>query len=216
MLAVAEDAVRQKWRGLRDTFRKELCKLEKKRSGDAADDEVSCKWQYFSSMFFIKDQFTPRKTSGNIPDIRHEISEPPVDEAQESLLDAAYSESEQSHLQTEVNVETDAEATFTRSSHSRKPLLVASNLQHTSTPSKRKRNEKDSALQKLIRVEEEKLRYFKQNSEKLQDDDRYFALSLVPYLRQLPTHRKMFARAKFQEILAQDCLLYTSPWKWRS
>ena len=100
------------------------------------------------------------------------------------------------------NVETDAEATFT--SHSKKPLSVASDLQHSSTSSKRKRNEKDSALQKLMGVEEEKLRYLKQNSEKLQDDDRYFALSLVPYLRQLPTHRKMFVRAKFQEILAQE------------
>lgn len=40
--------------------------------------------------------------------------------------------------------------------------------------------------------------------DQLLDDDHYFALSLVPYLRTLPTHRKMFVRTKIQEILTQE------------
>ncbi|KAG5893037.1 hypothetical protein JTB14_026589 [Gonioctena quinquepunctata] len=60
------DVVRQKWRGLRDTFRKELSKLDQKRSGDGADDEPQSKWQYFKNMLFIKDQFAPRQTIDTI------------------------------------------------------------------------------------------------------------------------------------------------------
>ncbi|KAG5888869.1 hypothetical protein JTB14_004822 [Gonioctena quinquepunctata] len=35
-------------------------------SGDGADNEPQSNWQYFKNMLFIKDQFSPRQTIGNI------------------------------------------------------------------------------------------------------------------------------------------------------
>ncbi|CAG9840659.1 unnamed protein product [Diabrotica balteata] len=46
--------------------RKEISKLNQKRNGDGADDKPQSKWHYFQNMAILKDQFTPRKRSGNI------------------------------------------------------------------------------------------------------------------------------------------------------
>lgn len=65
----------------------------------------------------------------------------------------------------------------------------------------------EDMLTEQINMTMSKRRYDKdtvQLPDHLLDDDHHFALSLVPYLRTLPTHRKLFVRAKFQEILAQE------------
>nr|CAI5845001.1 unnamed protein product [Callosobruchus analis] len=54
------EIAKTKWRGLRDTFRKELSKNPKKRSGDEGGIIKESKWAYFKSMEFLKDQFQKR------------------------------------------------------------------------------------------------------------------------------------------------------------
>ncbi|KAG5862240.1 hypothetical protein JTB14_018434 [Gonioctena quinquepunctata] len=116
------DVVRQKWRGLRDTFRKELSKLDQKRSGDGADDEPQSKWQYFKNMLFIKDQFAPRQTIGNIenatqystgaetdedaplgPMNNNDQSQLEIETDDQSQLDFATGDQSQAGIVTEIN-----------------------------------------------------------------------------------------------------------------
>lgn len=198
---ITEDVVRQKWRGLRDTFRKELSKLEQKRSGDAAD-ETSSKWQFFDSMFFVKDQFVPRKTTGNIPNTKTQ-TDSTCDETEENETSGlAYSENEQS--QTESNLETENEPVYVKFSHSNKRTSVEAESQLTDTPLKKKKNVRDTTMQQLLAIEKQKLSHFQHSSQQQQDDDYHFVLSLVPYIKQLPIHRKLFIRTKFQELLMHE------------
>ncbi|XP_026819314.1 uncharacterized protein LOC113557978 [Rhopalosiphum maidis] len=60
------EAAKTKWRGLRDTFRKELSKNPKKRSGDEGGIIKESRWVYFKSMEFLKDQFQKRQLQGNV------------------------------------------------------------------------------------------------------------------------------------------------------
>lgn len=51
---------------MRDTFRKELNKLPKTRSGQEGEVAKESKWPYFQNMLFLKDQFTGRKLQSSI------------------------------------------------------------------------------------------------------------------------------------------------------
>lgn len=52
---------------MRDTFRKEFNKLQKKKSGSEGGLIKESTWCYFQSMTFLKDQFQKRKLEGNVP-----------------------------------------------------------------------------------------------------------------------------------------------------
>ncbi|XP_055622295.1 transcription factor Adf-1-like [Toxorhynchites rutilus septentrionalis] len=183
----SEETVRKKWRGLRDTFRKELLKLEAKRAEKGDDSEVKCKWHCFKNMMFIKDQFVPRKPSGN---------EQPV--ASQVILFPEASCDYESELQPSPDI-TESEDSST--SYEQPPSALPVNR----ASSKRKNsNQKRVALHKTMKLEEQKPKLLEQRSQPPQDDDHYFCLSLVPYMRQLPIHRKMSIRAKFNEILAHE------------
>ncbi|KAJ8977834.1 hypothetical protein NQ317_011918 [Molorchus minor] len=62
-------AIKGRWRGLRDTFRKELSKLPKKRSGDEGGPTIKPAWPYYENLLFLKDQFASRTLNSNIPDV---------------------------------------------------------------------------------------------------------------------------------------------------
>ncbi|XP_064100404.1 transcription factor Adf-1-like [Macrobrachium nipponense] len=66
-LNTSSESAKTKWRGLRDTFRKELAKNPTKRSGDEGGIIKEYKWAYFKTMEFLKDQFQKRKLQGNVP-----------------------------------------------------------------------------------------------------------------------------------------------------
>lgn len=195
---------RQKWRGLRDTFRKELVKLQEKRSGGGAE-EISSKWQFFDNMLFVKDQFIPRKVTGNIPNnkIQEDSTYDETEESEPSEL--AHSDNEQSRTDREINLGIEIETPSVTQPTSSKRPLIETDSQQTSTSFKKMKSVKDTTMQKLLAIEEKKLSHLQKGSQQYQqqhnDDDYYFALSLVPYIRQLPTHRKLFIRTKFQELL---------------
>lgn len=62
-----------KWKNLRDNFRKELRKLLKSRSGDAATTPTP-RWIHFKCLDFLIDIMDPKQTAGNIPDTENVAS----------------------------------------------------------------------------------------------------------------------------------------------
>ncbi|XP_054288084.1 uncharacterized protein LOC129003799 [Macrosteles quadrilineatus] len=65
-LKTKQTAVRGKWKTLRDKFRTVLVSIPKPKSGDAQDCvDYTGEWKYYKSLIFLKDQFTPRQSSGN-------------------------------------------------------------------------------------------------------------------------------------------------------
>lgn len=60
------EKVKSKWKYLRDNFRKELAKLPVSHSGDSGGEEESSRWPHFKTLLFLKDQFIPRRSTGNL------------------------------------------------------------------------------------------------------------------------------------------------------
>lgn len=54
---------------------------------------------------------------------------------------------------------------------------------------------------KLLRIEEEKLKLFKQNT---QDSEMQFLMSLHPFLKQIPSSRRLAVRANIMQFLMNE------------
>lgn len=152
------------------------------------------KWQFFSNMMFIKDQFTPRTTTGNIPD--NQLVEICLsDKMESSTSKVIYDNSKRRQLPATVNEEMQLESIFTKS--------LSDSSEHISTPRKKK-NKRNSTLHKLVQLKSEELRYYKRSSKKFQNDDYHFVMSLLPYIKQLPIHRKLHVRTKIQQLVTDE------------
>lgn len=214
------DVLKAKWRGLRDNFRKELVKATEGRSGDAGGVKVTSKWPYFNMLLFLKDTMAQRSLKGNIPPLNIEQN---IDD-ENSVTDVEYDKIDGSQLNSdqedsnENNVSTMPKARFTEraTSDATIPSTVTTrkknvdvNLTVASEAPKTKKI-KSSVYEKMIAIEEEKLKAYKAKSkEKSMEDDSdfHFCMSLLPYMRKLPEEKKLSVRIKMQEILleAQQC-----------
>nr|CAI5850710.1 unnamed protein product [Callosobruchus analis] len=66
--------VADKWKNLRDYFRKELKKVPLTRSGDPGEEALKkSAWLHFKSLLFL-DQFLPRTSHSNLPYTDDEIT----------------------------------------------------------------------------------------------------------------------------------------------
>ncbi|XP_033247162.1 uncharacterized protein LOC117188051 isoform X2 [Drosophila miranda] len=79
--------------------------------------------------------------------------------------------------------------------------VVASNT-NTANAAKQLKNNLETSIDRLTSVSEQ-LSYIIQQSheEHVKDDDYYFAMSLVPSMRQMSLSRKLYVRAKIQEVI---------------
>ncbi|XP_017069077.1 uncharacterized protein LOC108106496 isoform X2 [Drosophila eugracilis] len=74
-----------------------------------------------------------------------------------------------------------------------------------SNAAKQLKNNLETSIDRLTTVSEQLSYIIQQNhEEQTKDDDYYFALSLVPMMRHLSLSRKMYVRAKIQEILFKE------------
>ncbi|XP_063226868.1 uncharacterized protein LOC134533313 [Bacillus rossius redtenbacheri] len=183
---VSVEELKKKWRGMRDTFGRELKKVTTTKSGQEANSDHLSKWPYFKMLLFLKPTMSRRDLKGNIP--------PTLDDA----------DSEGNSANT---------GTLAKSPDS--PVASNSNMSPSSlttvkTPNKsfklplkkhKKRNRADEIDEKLLQIEEKKLHCFQ---ETLNDSDSQFLMSLAPYLKELPKHRKLVARAKLQQVLIDE------------
>ncbi|XP_015039501.1 uncharacterized protein BEAF-32 isoform X2 [Drosophila pseudoobscura] len=133
----------------------------------------------------------------------------------EDIKDIIYSEdplcySPMHVMEEEVALESGEKVTVLNpSGHSRATIssapvvatVVASNT-NTANAAKQLKNNLETSIDRLTTVSEQ-LSYIIQHSheEHIKDDDYYFALSLVPSMRQMSLSRKLYVRTKIQEVI---------------
>lgn len=174
------DELKKKWRGLRDTFGKELKKLNNKKSGQAANAEQFSKWPYFQLLMFLQSTMSRRDLQGNVPDT-YESSD-----GEDSVNTNLSSNYTPSPLPGPSSEQSDQEIP----KHFKSPLKK-----------KAKRSQPQEIDAKLLEIEEEKLQYFKKSAN---DPDAQFLMSLLPFLKDIPKHRKLIVRSRLEQVLIDE------------
>lgn len=72
----------------------------------------------------------------------------------------------------------------------------------------KRRQTPDEIDDRLLQIEEEKLKCFQGNAN---DPDAQFLMSLLPFLKDIPTHRKLIVRTKIQQVLIEEQTAALSP-----
>ncbi|XP_046387258.1 uncharacterized protein LOC124156645 [Ischnura elegans] len=149
------------WKNLRDEFRKQYSKTP--RSGDAAPDSTSS-WKFFDSMLFLRDQFVPRKSTGNLTDLSNDTN---FDEGQ---LNDDFVEEQVDSLSVMDNEEGDRELTQIdipstpnqsgSNNSSPTPTLTSKRTteEYTRTGYKKRLTNQAKIGQELVNIEKEKLK----------------------------------------------------------
>lgn len=193
---ISGEAAKTRWRGLRDTFRKELSKNPKKRSGDEGGIIKESKWAYFKSMEFLKDQFQKRQLQGNVP------SETTFDENLNLMNSTTTFSPDPPENEPESQTQT-LESPQNTTNETTPP-------QNFAAPQKKiAKMNNATAVKKLMMLEEQKIQMFKErnSASRNEDPDYHFLMSLLPYLRKVPEERKMFVRTKLQQVFCKEDLL---------
>ncbi|EDW85872.1 uncharacterized protein Dwil_GK22912, isoform A [Drosophila willistoni] len=85
------------------------------------------------------------------------------------------------------------------------PMVTTMVSTSSSNSAKSLKNNLEQSIDRLTSVSEQLTYIIQQNNdEHSKDDDYYFALSLVPIMRQLSLNRKLYVRSKIQEILFKE------------
>ncbi|KAF6209824.1 hypothetical protein GE061_015575 [Apolygus lucorum] len=208
-LGVSDSEAKTVWKTLRQEFGKQLKKLEGK-SGESGPDEPASSWPYFDKLQFLKDQFTPRPSSGNLDsnynsDVPLEtgridddastmsdenISQLPQDPENELFIPST---NEQIQMQNDQRPETPS------TSSSRNSSSVAS---FTRTGYKVRLTPQVALGRELVELEKEKLEWAKRKkTTDVNDEDVAFFNSLLPTVKLLPRREKMEFRMTVQELL---------------
>ncbi|RZF41082.1 hypothetical protein LSTR_LSTR002714 [Laodelphax striatellus] len=198
-LNTKQNAVQSKWKVLRDKFRSTLASIPEPESGDAKDSvDYMGEWKYFKSLLFLKDQFTPRQSSGNfgvttpvsfLQDSDDEDNEIEADLGKSSEL---LTNGPSTYFSSKNASESGQKSPCKESVKSERPHSVIHQRKH-----------KEIIADKLLDVEKEKLDYSKNKKQKIQDDDDEdlnFFKSLLPHIKKLQPLAKLQYRMKVMEV----------------
>nr|XP_022909002.1 uncharacterized protein LOC111420274 [Onthophagus taurus] len=205
-LNVGSETAKSKWKGLRDTFRREYQKVKIKCSGDEGGEQVGSTWPYYDSLCFLADQMTPRESAGNVPPVRNKNVESTISQEQSQYEELSQMQSCSDDYQDDVRnqpVEEETPSICTvRTPESTKKHPTRS-LKHSSDIQKR-----------MIEVEEEKLKFFKQRKVETtieKNYDYYFLMGLLPHLQKVKPERKPLVQLQLQQVLVNEVMSYTQP-----
>lgn len=180
------DAVKKKWKNLRNSFGKELRKIPEGRSGNEGplNFETYTTWPYFDSMLFLKDQMRSRKSGGNLPVDDDDVEEMDL---QENELRAVPDEPNEvcnpDLSEIDSVIESIPQPSFHRSN---RPVKRSAQLQ-------------------LIAIEARKLKLLERKVGKSNtcddDEDGAFFKSLLPHVRKLEPEEKLEFRMEIQSVV---------------
>ncbi|RZF47593.1 hypothetical protein LSTR_LSTR012215 [Laodelphax striatellus] len=183
-----KEVLKSRWKGLRDTFRKESKKRGTKKS----------KWIHFKKLCFLKDSEGDKLKNDNGKSTDEETSEKvqdlsvcKIETEEEKYVVSAPDE----HGSNGRTIKKDILAEVTAETQT---SFASVGMQDT---------ENESALSASEQVESEPHRpIIWQNSDQFQriDDDYHFFMSLVPHFKQLAADQKLILRMKMQEIVYKE------------
>ncbi|KAL1493901.1 hypothetical protein ABEB36_009583 [Hypothenemus hampei] len=190
---------------LLEKFKAGIWKANKKkqgRSGDAAVEENDCHWPYFTSLQFLRDQFTPRHMSSSLTDrssTSELLTQNTLDEDSQMYNE---SDGENSTIYSLPNVENSVSENHIENQVASTPSTSSSKYVVTQTGYKKGITPQVEIGKQLAEIEKEKLA-LKANKTKqdLNDEDIGFFNSLLPYVRKLNPRDKLKFRMKIQEHL---------------
>jgi len=188
---------KSKWKNSKDTFRRELQKEPKNRSGAKGDDnfEWKSKWPFFKMMLFCRDVLIPSSTSGNLPD---------PDNVLENDTEANTS---YTSLAEDTDIEVDVNSEHAEYSETSSATLDNINLSNNVFKNKTKKSRKivESNIDSFLALEQKKIKILenaqKNNNEMTNDPDYHFLISLLPYFKDLNALEKLEVRHNIQSIV---------------
>ncbi|KAG8288261.1 hypothetical protein J6590_021026 [Homalodisca vitripennis] len=194
----------QKWKSLRDYYRKEIRKMQEERSGSSADTIYKSNWPYFMLLDFLRSQFKTRPTSGNLKEkikpnkCLDSAATEGVPMASDENFDFENSQIEESYASNQPP--NDTEATEMRTDRDMNDDLV-----HPNT-FKKSAIKKDS-LTKLVQIEEKKLAILEEKRGSRHtiiekpDEDLQFFESLLPHIKHINGVDKLRFRNEVQNLV---------------
>lgn len=218
----AADAVKKRWKSLRDVFRSELKKIPKPKSGDSTPSSFTSSWCHFESLLFLRDQMMPRQLKGNLSSV--EV----VEEVSQALTEASditetRSENDwfsqidnmESQEDTPITHENEIQAQSNASSDhdTGTPDIVEVEAQHSKHTIQRRnaKRKQDNDIDRFLSLEQEKIKLLKSdNSLHKDDEDYHFLMSFYPPLKRMRVDTKMWFRLKMQELL-YNCTVNETP-----
>ncbi|XP_072388793.1 uncharacterized protein [Diabrotica undecimpunctata] len=186
-----KEEARKKWRSLRDQFAKELKKLPKSESGELF--HYQGKWQYFTSLLFLRDSVSHRDAKSNIPEPQEPIVQ--KEDIEDFDLDRNGEMLSDDHDDQSLSLDVTAESTVSSNFFSPQAMQAP-------CCSKRKKNGSPEHFIEHQMLETESKE--PPNLDKQEDDDLMFFKSLLPYIKKLNPIQKLRIRSKFQNILIEE------------
>ncbi|XP_031354794.1 transcription factor Adf-1-like [Photinus pyralis] len=199
--------VKSRWKNLRQEFGKQFKKYQG-RSGDGAPEEAASQWPFFQKLQFLKDQFTPRNSSGNLtrPENTEETENTQNTENTEEVSDSDDVDEERDIRQESVDSVFSShglESTSDRQPFLQTPTSLSSEPQSVSRTGYRKRLTAQAIIGKeLLSLETQKLELAKKRKiQNVNDEDIGFFNSLLPTVKKLTDKDKFIFRMKVQKTL---------------
>lgn len=159
-------------------------KINCKRSGDAADAVIDSKWPYFKLLLFLKDTMSRRDLKSSVP--------PP--ETSQTSRENITTDDEETCVSQSPGPSSDND----RIDNETEQQPAKKTFKH---PLRKKPNPSDDIDRKLLQIEEEKLKCLQQNNN---DSDAHFLSSLLPFLKDVPKHRKLIVQTKLMQVLIDE------------
>lgn len=182
-----------------------MASIPKPKSGDSQINEYSGEWKYFKSLFFLKDQFTPRTSKGNFPKSDDEnISDNTSQTLQDVSDDDNECEQEIKDCNTQSSLDNlehfSSEPSSTRSNVNT-PYSSRASSNARKCPKKRSSKNVEDVGQALVQIEKQKLQFLEQKRNTTEEDeDLMFFKSLLPYVRKMSAYEKLEYRMKVMKL----------------
>ncbi|XP_022185472.1 uncharacterized protein LOC111044593 [Nilaparvata lugens] len=188
-----KEVLKSRWKGLKDTFRKESKKRGTKKS----------KWIHFKKLSFLEDSECNKSMN--------EVGKSSDEETSEEVQDLSVCGMEREEEDNDKIIKSVPDRHDSKEGVDRKDLLTEVTAMETQTSFASVGIQdtalSDSALSASEQVESEPRRSFIwPNSDQFQriDDDYHFFMSLVPHFKQLTPDQKLVLRIKMQEIVYKE------------
>lgn len=165
-------------------------------SGEEEYVELTSRWPHFASMLFLTDTIEDRKLKGKVSSAKRTSAHSKNVEEEGDICNLSSDCSNESAL-----IEDTA-----NSSHVLTIKYPPPDVKVTMDPSltNKRKNLPAPTDDHCLQVESKKLKSFTSNSCSIEDSDYQFLLSLLPFLKNVPSHRKLTVRHKLQQVFIDE------------